>query len=148
MSVSVISFLKIVVSSYEAYVESQDSDGIELLSEDVDTRIPYISDHVARRRSAIIDRFKSKDIYERDNGICWICDEECPRTQASIDHLVPLSKGGPHALFNVRLAHKECNNHRGAAYPDLQTVRLVRVLEAIWRADLFRLESALQLNHL
>lgn len=35
----------------------------------------------------------------------------------SIDHIIPLSKGGEHALHNVQLAHYRCNlskNNRGA----------------------------------
>lgn len=35
----------------------------------------------------------------------------------SVDHIIPLSKGGEHALHNVQLAHARCNyskNNRGA----------------------------------
>jgi 5-methylcytosine-specific restriction endonuclease McrA len=37
---------------------------------------------------------------------------ENPRT-ATIDHIVPLSKGGTNLLVNLRLAHRACNNERG-----------------------------------
>lgn len=33
---------------------------------------------------------------------------------ATMDHLVPLSKGGDHSWENVALAHRSCNSKRGA----------------------------------
>lgn len=35
----------------------------------------------------------------------------------SIDHVVPLSKGGTHTWDNVHLAHKRCNMVKGNKYP-------------------------------
>ena len=51
-------------------------------------------------------------IYERDQGRCHICGKAVARAAASMDHLVPISKGGAHASFNVRLAHRRCNSQR------------------------------------
>ena len=31
----------------------------------------------------------------------------------SIDHVIPLAKGGLHAWSNVKLAHKGCNEQKG-----------------------------------
>lgn len=54
---------------------------------------------------------------KRDSWRCGICRERITdRTQASIDHIVPLSRGGAHELANVHIAHKHCNyakNNRG-----------------------------------
>lgn len=67
-------------------------------------------------------------LIERDGGRCQVSDccftsrkvatlgTRGPR-QPSIDHIIPLSKGGEHALHNVQLAHYRCNltkNNRGA----------------------------------
>ena len=68
------------------------------------------------------------DLFNRDNGVCWLCGEKCNYQDKelkiskngrryiatgpnypSIDHVVPLSKGGLHTWENVRLAHKKCN---------------------------------------
>ena len=65
--------------------------------------------------TAITD-FRISDIFERDNWICALCGKPVDRSAAwplpnspSIDHIVPLSRGGPHTPDNVQLAHLRCN---------------------------------------
>ncbi len=63
-------------------------------------------------------------LYDRDQGICWLCGEKCDfsdhtldergnfivgQNYPSIDHVKPLSKGGQHSWDNVKLAHHYCN---------------------------------------
>ena len=58
-------------------------------------------------------------LYKRDGGICQICGEPCdPNDKSwgscgpmhpSIDHIVPMSRGGAHVWSNVQLAHHLCN---------------------------------------
>lgn len=65
-----------------------------------------------------------KKLYKRDKGICYICGKECnPKDikitdegyyiagedYPSIDHVIPIAKGGKHAWNNIRLAHRHCN---------------------------------------
>ena len=64
-----------------------------------------------------------KKLYEKDNGVCYICGEKCDFEDfknvdgtvicgdmyPSIDHVIPASKGGTHTWDNVRLAHRKCN---------------------------------------
>lgn len=72
------------------------------------------------RTSEAIFHFKRVDIYERDNWTCQLClkvvnpnlafpDPMC----ASLDHVIPLSRGGSHKSSNVQLAHLRCNTSRG-----------------------------------
>lgn len=69
-----------------------------------------------------------KDLYERDYGICYLCGCRCDwrdgqwkdgafivgPTYPSIEHVVPLSKGGTHEWNNVKLACWICNTRKGA----------------------------------
>jgi len=71
--------------------------------------------HVAYRRVAI---------FERDGWRCHICDRKVRRKahwshplSPTIDHLVPLSKGGSDSPENVACAHRECNTKRNAHGP-------------------------------
>jgi 5-methylcytosine-specific restriction endonuclease McrA len=67
----------------------------------------------ARLRSAFVTSVSMDMIYLRDGGICQICKKLVKRSQASMDHVLPLSQGGTHEPRNVRLAHRKCNTKRG-----------------------------------
>lgn len=55
-------------------------------------------------------------LISRDGGICAICGLICfcegdkySDLYPSIDHIIPISKGGGHVWSNVQLAHRGCN---------------------------------------
>jgi 5-methylcytosine-specific restriction endonuclease McrA len=62
-----------------------------------------------------VEGIRNEVVAERDHWRCHICHGEVDRETWSIDHLVPLSKGGDHSYDNVALAHWRCNVLRGAA---------------------------------
>lgn len=49
----------------------------------------------------------------RDGPLCWMCGIELTMDTATLDHIIPRSKGGTFALVNLRLACSPCNNKRG-----------------------------------
>jgi 5-methylcytosine-specific restriction endonuclease McrA len=59
---------------------------------------------------------------KRDGDLCHICgglmefqiSTVYNPSRASIDHVVPLAKGGTHTWCNVKLAHLRCNLSKGA----------------------------------
>lgn len=57
--------------------------------------------------------FSLREIAERDGWTCHLCGLPVDEAAASMDHLVPLSEGGPHSRENVKLAHHLCNSVRG-----------------------------------
>lgn len=52
-------------------------------------------------------------VARRDGWCCGICGGKVTRQTWSLDHVVPLSKGGSHTYGNVVLAHRSCNSKRG-----------------------------------
>jgi 5-methylcytosine-specific restriction endonuclease McrA len=61
------------------------------------------------------------EIIERDGLDCHLCgrpvdmDLAWPhRDSKSVDHVIPLSRGGEHVLANCALAHMGCNSSKGA----------------------------------
>lgn len=77
------------------------------------------------------DKIIDKDItlaglYKRDIGVCYLCGKKCNPDDytvvngtmiagdwyPSIDHVIPISKGGNHAWNNIRLAHRVCNSFK------------------------------------
>lgn len=75
--------------------------------------------NTAKRRAQKKGADQAEDIdlaqlAKRDGFICHICKGRVLPPDASIDHLIPLSKGGQHIWANVALAHGRCNSRRGA----------------------------------
>lgn len=52
-------------------------------------------------------------VWERDGGICGICGDVVDGPW-HMDHVVPLSRGGPHTYANVQVSHPRCNMRKGA----------------------------------
>lgn len=85
----------------------------------------YSSGHKQRRRAALSARsadlgISARSLRERDGDNCCYCgrlmrfDRPAPQSEwATIEHLVPVSKGGSHTWDNVRLACKGCNSRQG-----------------------------------
>lgn len=78
------------------------------------TRKATIRGAIARGQHFTVD-----DLIERDGHDCGICGGHIPAVaypdmdSASIDHIVPISRGGEHALSNARATHLRCNIARG-----------------------------------
>lgn len=52
-------------------------------------------------------------LYHEHRGICGICRLPVAFDVFAVDHIRPLSKGGPHAWWNVQIAHIACNSSKG-----------------------------------
>lgn len=62
------------------------------------------------------EKFIEREIFERDGWMCGICGKpingtlkQPSRQRVSLDHIVPVSKGGSHTRSNVQAAHLSCN---------------------------------------
>lgn len=69
----------------------------------------------AMRRAAVTfpftgEQFASKLAYW--GNACWMCGADA----CSLDHVKPVSKGGPHMLANFRPACRSCNSSKGAKW--------------------------------
>lgn len=54
-------------------------------------------------------------IFERDGGICMKCGKQVAKDDYHVDHIVPVSAGGPEwELGNLELSCPECNLKKGA----------------------------------
>lgn len=80
----------------------------------------------AHKASVISEAYTDKEVLEKYGSICHICgigiDLSIPRKgkranwgeSLHIDHVIPLSKGGPDTLDNVRPSHAFCNISKGS----------------------------------
>ena len=74
----------------------------------------------ARERAAFVEDVDRTVVFERDDWTCRICDEPLARDAVhpdplspTVDHVVPLSRGGKHSYANVQSAHFLCNVLKG-----------------------------------
>ena len=91
----------------------------ERLATDAEYRARRKAVHTRRRRllaNAKSEPYLRDEIFARDGWVCGICDEPIdPQVQwpdpacATIDHIVPLSRGGDDTPANVQAAHGSCN---------------------------------------
>lgn len=77
----------------------------------------------ARLLGAAVGRVLRSDVFSRDGWRCRGCGVAVatagwPRPDyATIDHIIPLSKGGEHSMGNVQLLCYHCNVKKGAKVP-------------------------------
>ena len=104
--------------------------GLEFIPEYGNKRRSFCSDecmHRSQKRDYHVKaRVKNKDLYishinfddicKRDKCICQICGVSIDMSlkashpmSVTVDHIMPLSKGGTHEIDNVQLAHRICN---------------------------------------
>ena len=76
----------------------------------------YLNARRARLRAAFVESFDRLEIFERDGWTCGIChqaidpDVKHPDPMsASLDHIVPIARGGEHSRANAQAAHLTCN---------------------------------------
>ena len=50
-------------------------------------------------------------------GVCHYCGEKVPPKELTLDHIVPLARGGRSTKGNCVPACKECNNHKKNLLP-------------------------------
>jgi 5-methylcytosine-specific restriction endonuclease McrA len=59
-------------------------------------------------------RFSRHNIYKRDNYTCAFCGKEFVESKLSVEHIIPISRGGETRSWdNVVTACKKCNNQKG-----------------------------------
>ncbi|MDH3258181.1 MAG: HNH endonuclease [Deltaproteobacteria bacterium] len=62
-------------------------------------------------------RFNRYNIFTRDRDTCQYCGEHFPRGELSLDHVVPISRGGRTTWSNVICSCVECNKRKGGRLP-------------------------------
>ncbi|QWR78852.1 HNH endonuclease [Candidatus Magnetomonas plexicatena] len=48
------------------------------------------------------------------DGVCYYCGLKFPATELTMDHLIPLSKGGMSARENIVAACRNCNTKKNS----------------------------------
>ena len=85
-----------------------------------DNRRAHYHKRRAQKLGTQVEDLRPIDIFERDIWLCGLCVTPVDPESAwpdpmspSLDHILPLSKGGTHTYENVQLAHLTCNVSKG-----------------------------------
>lgn len=89
----------------------------------------------SRIRAATVERVRPHVVLKRDNWLCYICGERCdPEAKwpdplyPTIDHVIPIAKGGEHSYANVKCACFGCNSAKSDKHPDTLMIERVGAL--------------------
>lgn len=88
-------------------------------------RVGWIENNVKRQAITyaipIRERVNIAEIFARDNNTCQICGIQTSRENGqfsheypTIDHIIPISKGGHHVASNLQCACRRCNMSKGS----------------------------------
>lgn len=85
-------------------------------------KLKYARKHHRIKKEQMVDKdITLEALYRRDSGVCYLCGEVCDWNDydkdtnrvgdnyPSIDHIIPIARGGLHSWTNIRLAHFKCN---------------------------------------
>lgn len=89
---------------------------------------PIKSRYYSKKRRAIYAKgedINHLEIFEAHDWICCICKTKINRhlrlpnlMAATLEHIIPLSKGGTHTRDNIAPAHARCNFKKADTHPD------------------------------
>lgn len=66
------------------------------------------------RKLPVSPKVTKKNVWLRDAGACQYCEKPIGLSDATVDHVVPKSKGGKNVWENVALACAKCNQKKGS----------------------------------
>jgi 5-methylcytosine-specific restriction protein A len=78
-----------------------------------------ISEQDIRREKEKARRLRQSHWWKRriEKGMCHYCNRKVGRTDLTMDHIVPLSRGGKSSKGNIVAACKECNTKKKSLLP-------------------------------
>ena len=71
-------------------------------------------------------KYSPAGVHRRDNSTCQYCKKRKKRSDLSIDHVVPQSRGGRTSWLNCVTACFKCNNKKGDKTPREAGIELAR----------------------
>jgi 5-methylcytosine-specific restriction endonuclease McrA len=78
-----------------------------------ETKVPAVimlKDFVKQKTQV---RFSKYNVFLRDQYTCLYCDKPVQHNSATLDHVIPLSKGGKTNFLNIVTSCESCNSLKG-----------------------------------
>lgn len=78
-----------------------------------ETTIAWTQRRRAKQAEVTVGEVDYKRVWKRDKGFCYLCGRPVAKNEVHYDHVIPLSRGGPHSENNIRVTHARCNLKKG-----------------------------------
>ena len=95
-------------------------------------RIPFGRAHVGMTKHRL---------FVRDRQVCAYCANRFAEADLTVEHIVPVSRGGRHGWTNVVTACRSCNTRKGNRLPEEANMPLMYVPYAVCRNEGFILSN-------
>lgn len=82
--------------------------------------------------------YEKQVIYAKCNGKCSICGKPVKFKKMTIDHIMPLSRGGTNDIKNLQLACKRCNSMKSNMTMDDMMGQISEILKYNRKQKLIR----------
>ncbi len=80
-------------------------------------------------------------LFARDRHVCAYCGGHFPELELTVEHILPVSRGGRHEWTNVVTACRSCNTRKGNRRPEEARMPLLYVPYAVCRNEGFILSN-------
>ncbi len=80
-------------------------------------------------------------LFARDRQVCAYCGAHCSEADLTVEHIVPVSRGGRHEWTNVVTACRPCNTRKGNRRPEEANMPLLYVPYRVCRNEGFILSN-------
>lgn len=84
-------------------------------------------------------RFSRKAVFLRDLYTCQYCSESFPVKELTLDHVMPVSRGGRTEWENIVTACKKCNHSKGS--------KLITPNRLPWKPEYWHIVSCIREHH-
>jgi 5-methylcytosine-specific restriction enzyme A len=81
--------------------------------------ISYVTEEEIKREKIKAQKLRQSQWWKRKRaeGVCYFCGRKIPPKDLTLEHLVPIIRGGKSSKGNVVPACKECNNRKKYLLP-------------------------------
>lgn len=94
----------------------------------VDFNIDKISDEKGWEKRKSFSELEITAVYNKCKGKCAICGKFVPYDEFTVDHIIPLVKGGTNEAGNLQCAHKWCNFIKQDLLLQELLIRLIKIV--------------------
>nr|WP_320190954.1 HNH endonuclease [uncultured Desulfobacter sp.] len=86
---------------------------------DINNFFSFPDDIVIKKERAKARQLRGSQWWKRkrSSGICHYCEERFPPKELTMDHVIPLSRGGRSEKFNLVPCCKDCNTQKQRMLP-------------------------------